>query len=399
MPVPTPFHPRTTQLCKSLLWKDWAGYYAVRSYDTYPDREYFAIRHSAGLIDVTPLFKYEVKGPDAASFLTHITVRNIRKLKPNQVAYCCWCDDDGKMIDDGTVARLEEDYFRVTSTEPNLAWFQRFTRGYDVAIEDSTDKLAALSLQGPNSRAILEETCGSHIASLKYFYLTRGKIDGVNVFVSRTGYTGDLGYEIWVDSGDALRLYDAVLSGGQPFGLLPAGLDAMDVTRIEAGFILNGVDYFNANHCVIERRKSTPYELGLGWMVNLKKGPFNGAAALRKEKVEGSKRVLVAIETDWDEFERIHDEFGLPPELSTAAWRDPRPVYDEAGRQAGYATSGAWSPTLKRNLALVTVQPTYQEIGTKLRFEVTIEYERRTIAATVVKKPCFDPERKRAQCA
>lgn len=395
MPVPTPFHPRTSQLCTSLLWKDWAGYYAVRSYDTYVEREYFAIRHTAGLIDVTPLFKYDVSGPDAAAFLSQILTRNAAKLKVGQVAYSCWCNKDGKVVDDGTVARLQDTYFRVTSAEPSLAWFERFTRGYDVTILDSSELIAALSIQGPSSRSVLNRVSETSIDDLRYFWVLASKIAGVDVQISRTGYTGDLGYEVWVRNEGALKVYDAIRDVGTDFGLLPVGLDAMDITRIEAGYILKGVDYYNANHCLIDERMSTPYELGLGWLVHLKRGPFNGHRALRHEKTHGPKRVLVGIETDWDEHEAMFAQLNLPIEIATAAWRVPVPVYDEDGAQIGYANSGTWSPALKKNLALATVPPAYEKPGTRVKFEVTVEYRRRLVTATVVNKPFFDPERKR----
>ena len=395
MPVPTPFHPRTSVQCKSLLWKDWAGYYAVRAYDTYVEREYFAIRHAAGLIDVTPLFKYEVFGPEAAAFLSKIMVRNVEKLKLGRVAYTCWCNEKGKVVDDGTVSRLDESYYRVTAAEPALAWLQRFSRGYDVKIEDSSEHIGALSLQGPNSRNILNAISEDSVSDLGYFRVMQSRIDGTEVHISRTGYTGDLGFEIWVKKANALAVWDAIVAGGRDFGVMPAGLDAMDMTRIEAGYILKGVDYFNANHCMIESRKSTPYEVGLGWLVHLKRGPFNGHEALRHEKKRGPKRVLVGLQTDWDEHERLFVELGLPIEISTAAWRTSVPVYGHSGQQVGYATSGTWSPVLKKNLVLATVLPRYEKPGNKLKFEVTVEHRRRTVTATVVKRPFFDPERKR----
>jgi aminomethyltransferase len=259
MPIPSPFHTRTSELCTSLLWKDWGGYYAVRSYDTYLEREYFAFRHAAGMIDVTPLFKYEVHGPDAAAFLSRVMVKNIAKLEVGQVTYICWCDDMGKVVDDGTVSRLDETYFRVTAAEPSLAWFHRYARGYDVTIEDSTERLAALSIQGPNSREILKRASDADLDTLGFFRLTRAKLDDLDVIISRTGYTGDLGYEVWIPSEQAVGLWDALIDAGKGYGLEPAGLDALDITRVEAGFIMNGVDYYSANHCLIESRKSTPY--------------------------------------------------------------------------------------------------------------------------------------------
>ena len=258
MPIATPFHPRTLASCTSLLYKDWAGYYAVRSYDTTHDREYFAFRHGCGLIDVTPLYKYDVRGKDAARYLARIMVRDIRKLKPGQVMYVCWCDDQGHMIDDGTVSRLGDDHYRVTSSEPAWHWLVRTSRGMQIALEDVSDGIAALSIQGPTSRDTVDAACGGEVRELKFFRLANTRIDAAKVIVSRTGYTGDLGYEIWMKNEDALPVYDAVVRAGRGHGLEPAGLDAMDVTRVEAGFILNGVDYYSALRCLIPTRKSTP---------------------------------------------------------------------------------------------------------------------------------------------
>ena len=341
MPIATPFHERTLQCCTSLLYKDWAGYHAVRSYDTYPEREYFAFRHTAGLVDVTPLFKYEVYGKDAAALLSRIMVRNIGKLKLGRVAYTCWCDDAGKVIDDGTVSRLDEDYYRVTSTEPNLSWFYRFSRGCRVTIEDSSRQLGALAIQGPSSRDILQEVTNGGLGQLDYFAVKQAQIEGCRVYVSRTGYTGDLGYEVWIENENAIQIWDALIKIGHRYGMLPAGLDAMDITRIEAGFVLNGVDYFNANHCMIKSRKSTPFELGFGWMVKVKRGPFNGRDALALEKLVGPGRNLVGLDLDYEEHEALFARHGLPPEICPEAWRDSVPVYDDSGMQVGYATSGA----------------------------------------------------------
>lgn len=397
MPVPTMFHSRTSRLCTSLNWKDWGGYYSVRSYDTHHEPEYFAIRHSAGLIDVTPLFKYEVYGPDAAAFLSRLTVKNISKLKVGRVTYLCWCDDDGKVVDDGTISRLDEDYYRLTAAEPSLSWIRRFARGYDVAIEDSTDRIGALALQGPNSREILRRVTDADMDALKFFGTVRCLLDGATVQLSRTGYTGDLGYEVWVDRKDAEHVYDALISAGGDYGLLPAGLDAMDVTRVEAGFIMNGVDYFSAQHCLTERRKASPFELGLGWTVQVDRGPFVGQDALRREKEAGSKRRFVGLDISWTEVEEVFAGYGLPPELPVSAWRDGRPVYDRENRWIGQATSGAWSPTLKKNLALAQLESAFAEEGTVVKIEITAEYRRHSVTATVASPPFFNPPRKRAK--
>ncbi len=403
MPVPSPLHPRTSALCTSLLWKEWAGYFAVRSYDAYHEREYFAMRHAAGLMDVTPLFKYDVRGRDARAFLSYVTTRDVAKLKHEQVAYGCWCDEAGKLLDDGTIWRLDDDHFRVTSAEPNLRWFQQNAGDFDVSIEDVTDRIAAISVQGPRSRDVLKQVCNADLDALKFFRLTRYRIDGgersgggFDAIVTRTGYTGDLGYEVWVDNAHALALWDAVFEAGRPFGLLPAGLDALDNCRVEAGFILNGVDYFSANKCLIEARKSSPFEAGLGWTVQLDRDEFIGQRPLRQERERGSAWSFVGLEIDWEEFESLHEAVGLPPAVCSHAWRDAVPVYSTGGHQVGQATSGSWSPMLKKNLALATVRSEYAAEGTVLRKEVTVEYVRHAVKATVVKKPFFDPPRKKA---
>jgi aminomethyltransferase len=381
-----------------MLWKEWAGYFAVRAYDMYHEREYFAFRHAAGLLDVTPLFKYDVRGRDAAAFLSFVMTRDCAKLKLGQVAYGCWCDERGKLLDDGTIWRLEEHWFRVTSAEPNLRWFIENTHGFDVSIEDISDRVAAVSVQGPRSRDVLKAVVGGvDFDGLKFFRMASGRVNGFEVMVTRTGYTGDLGYEVWVENAHALKLWDALMEGGRPVGLLPAGLDALDNTRVEAGFVLSGVDYFPANRCLIESRKSSPFEAGLGWTVQLDRDEFIGRDALAAEKARGSPWSFVGLEVDWDEFARLHEAVGLPPAVCSHAWRDAVPVYSGGGgEQVGQATSGSWSPILKRNLALATVRSEFAAEGTILKMEVTVEYVRHAVKATVVRRPFFDPERKKA---
>jgi aminomethyltransferase len=379
-----------------MLWKEWAGHYAVCSFDVGHEREYFAIRHAAGLIDVSPLKKYEIRGRDAAPFLARVMVRDIRKLRVGRVVYLCWCDDDGKVLDDGTVSRLDDQHYRVTANGPALGWLERLAAPFDVEIEDSSERIGALALQGPMSREILKSVCDTDLDDLGFFRISDTTIDGTRVELSRTGYTGDLGYEIWVERDGALGVWDAVMAAGKPFRVEPAGLSAMDVARIEAGFILNGVDYFSAHHCLVDSRKSTPFEIGLGWTVKLDREPFVGHTALRREKESGSAWALVGLEYDWDEYEALYAEVGLPPQVPGGAWRAGVPVYDGGGAQIGQATSGAWSPLLKKNLALASVRSEHAEVGKTLSVEVTVEYRRRRVSATVVRTPFFDPERKRA---
>jgi len=395
MPVPTPFHERTSALCTSLLYKEWAGYYAVKSYDTSLEREYFAIRHSAGLLDVTALYKYEVRGRDAGAFLSHVMVKDLRALKPGRVTYLCWCDDDGKVVDDGTVTRLAEERYRVTAAEPSFTWLRRQARGFAVTIEDVSSELGTLALQGPRARDILKDAArGIDMDGLKFFAAAPASIAGVDVHITRTGYTGDLGYEVWVPAHGALAVYDQIMRAGHPHRIEPAGLDALDLTRVEAGFIMNGVDYHSAHQVPLESRKSTPFELGLAWTVQLDREPFIGQAALVAEKQRGPARALVGLVYDWDEYEALFAAIGLGPSVPLGTCRDPVPVYDDGG-QVGRASSRAWSPILKKYLALATVQARCAAPGTRLRIEVTVEYERKQIAATVTPTPFFDPPRKK----
>ena len=396
MPFPTPFHPRTLSLCTSLFWKEWAGYHAVRSYDTCHEREYFALRHAAGMIDVSPLYKYELRGPDAGAVLDRIMARPVGGLQPGRVLYVSWCDERGKLLDDGTVARLEENHFRVTAAEPSLAWFLRCAGGSRVEIVESTASLAALALQGPCSRDILRQVVDFDVDRMRFFRVRRCRIAGVEGWVSRTGYTGDLGFELWVQRDSALTLWDAVAEAGIPYRLVPVGLDALDVARVEAGFVMNGVDYFSANRCLVESRMSSPFEAGLGWTVRLDRGPFIGQRALRVEAQRGAAYALVGLRYDWAAYEALFAEHGLPPEVHPGAWRTPVPVFDGDGRQVGYATSGTWSPLLKSNLALATLEAERGLGAARLEIEVTVEFRRRRVPVTISRTPFYDPPAKRS---
>jgi aminomethyltransferase len=396
MPVTTPFHSRTAALNHHLGWKEWAGFFAVTSYEATPEREYNAIRQAAGLLDVSPLFKYRVSGRDARALVDRVVTRDMAKVATGQVVYTSWCDGAGKVIDDGTVARLEDDVYRWTAAEPNLRWITLNGAGLDVRVEDVSEKTAAVALQGPTSRAILAACAeGGDVASLKYFRLTRARIGGVAVEITRTGYTGDLGYEIWMDAADAPRVWDALMAAGAPYDITPIGLLALDMARIEAGLILLDVDYVGAKKALIDSQRYTPYEIGLGRLVADSKAPFVGQAALRRERETGPARQLVGLDVDWDDLERLHDEAGLPPQLPATASRLSLPVYD-GERQVGKATSQTWSPTLKKLIALGTVASNVSAPGTKLHMEFTVDHQRRRVIVTVAPLPFFDPPRKRA---
>ncbi|HET7038496.1 MAG TPA: aminomethyltransferase family protein, partial [Gemmatimonadales bacterium] len=380
---------------RAQTWRRWAGHQVASAYDPQPDREYAAIRNAAALIDVSPLYKYLITGRHAARLLDRVVTRDVSAAAVGQVLYTPWCDAAGKVIDDGTVARLDETGFRLTSAEPNLRWLEMNASGLDVRVEDASGTTAALAVQGPNARAVLQDLADADLAPLRYFRITRANLAKIPVTVSRTGYTGDLGYEVWVDAARALPLWDALIEAGTKWGLTPCGLLALDVARIEAGLILLDVDYVPANRAMIEAQKSSPYELNLGWAVKLEKAAFVGRAALAAEAARPPGWRLVGLETDWDGLEALFAAVGLPPRLPSAAWRTSVPVYDERD-QVGYATSGCWSPLLKKSLALAHVEASFARPGTELSIEVTVEHRRRRAPARVTAVPFFDPERKRA---
>ncbi|MBI5963207.1 MAG: aminomethyl transferase family protein [Chloroflexi bacterium] len=395
----TPFHERTSALCQPQNWRKWAGYFVVGSYEHTIDREYWAIRNAAGLIDVTPLMKYMLKGKDAANLLHRVTTRDIQKMSVGQVYYTGWCDDEGKMIDDGTVARLDETTFRLTAAEPNLRWLMMNAVGLDVEISEVSDSVASLSLQGPNSRVILNRVCESNLDGLKYFRLMKNKLDGVEVAISRTGYTGDLGYEIWMDAKDAIKVWDALMEAGQDYGITPVGILALDMARVEAGLFMLDVDYTSSGHAWIESQKSSPFELGLDWTVALDKpGYFVGRKALEKDaevmRREGSSWKLVGIEIDWVGMEELYAEVGLPPQIPGTAIRASMPIM-VGNVQVGYASTASWSPLLKKYIALAHLQKPYYELGTDVRMEITVEHQHKHAPAKVVKLPFYDPEWKK----
>lgn len=395
MPVGTAFHERTLALCHSLNYREWSGYYTVSVYEVHHEHEYNAIRNASALIDISPLYKYLVTGRDAAKLVNRVITRDINKVKVGQVIYCCWCDEHGKVIDDGTITRLEENKFRWTAADPSLRWFRQNGLNMDVQIEDISEKTAALALQGPTSGKLLKSVAEADIANLKYFRMTRGKIAGVPVDISRTGYTGDLGYEIWVPWNDAVKVWDALTEKGKAFDLHAAGMLALDVARIEAGLLLIEVDYTSSKKALIPSQKFSPYELGFGKMVHLDKENFIGRSALIEDNRHGVARQLVGLEVNWPEVEALYDKFGLAPQAPSQASRVAVPVY-LGEKHVGKATSTTWSPLLKKMIALGSLETAHAALGTKVQMEITIEAIRLKVGATVVPTPFFNPPRKTA---
>lgn len=398
MPNPTPFHPRTSALCESMAWRQWSGYHSVSNYHDFLQPEYAAIRHSAALIDVSPLYKYRVEGPGALGLTNRVITHNAAKMAVDQVIYTPWCDADGKVRQEGTVFRLGESSFQFNAVEPMLGWLHQNAPGFDVEIVDESTRYGALSLQGPHARKILEAvSTRADLAALGFFRMARAEIAGVEVVISRTGYTGDLGYELWIEADGALAVWDALISGGEPFHIRPCGLAAMDISRVEAGFVLISIDYISSETSLVEADKSSPYELGLGWAVKLKKGPFVGRRALMEEKKRGSAWKLVGLEIDWDPLEKMYVDEGLMPDLPHTVDRSPVPLYaGVSGPQIGQVTSRVWSTLLKKYIALASIETRYAALGSQVAMEVTVRFSRRRAPARIVSPSFYRPDRLRA---
>lgn len=390
----TPLHSRTSALMQANQWRRWAGYCVASSYEMTHDREYYAIRNACVLLDVSPMCKYSIKGADALKFLNRLVTRDVSKISVGGMLYTPWCDSRGKILDDGTIAQLGENEYRLTSAEPNMRWLQDNAVGMQVEIFDVSDKIASMSLQGPRSRELLMTLCNAPLGGVKYYEFVNTKIAGVDVMISRTGYTGDLGFELWVDAAKAEKVWDAVVEAGKAFALQPAGIWALDVARIEAGLIMLDIDYTPANKAMTDGQTSTPIELGLNWAISWKKGNFVGRKALLAEKENGSTIQFVGLEIDHKEFERQHHELGLTVPYPFMAWRAVIPLYVD-GSQVGYATSGVWSPTLKKYLAFGHVQPKYAQPGSVVTIDLTVDRYRRPFNAKVTKLPFFNPPRKK----
>ena len=401
MSVGTAFHPRTTALNVKQQWREWSGYFASSVYADAHDIEYNAIREAAALIDVSPLYKYRVTGADALRLVDRVITRDATKIAVGQVVYTPWCDDHGKVIDDGTVHRLAEQDYRWTAADPQFRWLSLNSRGLSVAIDDESESVASVALQGPLSRAVLEAATGKPFGDLRYFRRTASKVragrSSIPVDVSRTGYTGDLGYELWVAADRAPDLWDALMKAGKPYGIRPAGMLALDVVRLEAGLILLEVDYTSSRHALNPEQNYSPFEIGLGRLVTFDKADYVGKLALEREhKRGGPPRRLVGLGIEWAGIESTFASHDLPPAISAAVDRTPGPVFAPRGGQIGKLTSHGWSPILKEAIGLASVPAAYERPGTRVEIEWTVEGKRHRIPAVVTELPFLDLERKRA---
>jgi aminomethyltransferase len=379
----SPFYPRQAEIDRLNRWHEWKGYSSADGfYDT--ALEYFATRNSAGVFDITPMTKYRITGPDALDFLDRLVTRNMRKIKPGRVAYAVWCDDGGHVIDDGTIFHLQEGEYRLCSQERHMAWFKAAAIGMDVTIVDETEEICGLALQGPTSFSILKELGLSGIDQLRPFGLANYDFNGTDIMVSRTGFTGDLGYELWTTNDRAIELWDALFAAGEHFGIMAMGTEALEHARIEAGFLAPFEEFLPAHTTVRSGRARSPLELGLEWLVDFSKPCFNGRRALLEEKKNGSTWRLVKLDIEGNK--EAHQAFIFPKQ--------------NGGKECGFVTSAMWSPVCKQNIALGTVRTPHGNVGDQLWVEIYYQREmhwsRVMAEATVVDKPFWDPPRKRS---
>ena len=395
----TPFHPRTSAVNSTGLWSHWAGYLAADKYQMSDKFEYFAIRNSAAVIDTSPLYKYRISGPDAERYLTGVLVRDIRKCRPGQAHYTAWCDDEGWVIEDGVILRLSEDEFLLTAAEPNLAYLDGLVSGMSVEIEDVSEGYGALALQGPYAKEILGQLA-PEVEDVGYFHLTPAKIGKAAVTISRTGYTGDLGYEIWVDADDAVDLWDRLFEVAGAYGVIPAGQNALLISRIEAGLILIDVDFHSARYAWNDDQRATPHELNMGWMLRDLESDvraFIGRRAIEREVAEGSSRWrTVGIVVDWEHWAKTHNDRGLVTPKDHTPEHGGMMLYDEDIERIGYTPSFVYSPVLQNHIGIARVRPEHADVGTKVGLEVTIDHRYEIVDSHVTRLPFYNPPRKTA---
>ncbi|MGD1877770.1 MAG: aminomethyltransferase family protein [Kiloniellaceae bacterium] len=377
--APSPFDARLRPLNLHQDWMPWAGYLSARRFDSV-EAEYFAIRNQATLFDISPMHKYRVTGPDAERVMNRLMTRDVRKLKPGRVGYSLWCDEDGYVIDDGTLFRFGDDDFRLCCQEPQYAWLLDIAWGFDVQVHEESDEIAGLSLQGPTSFAVLEAAGLGQLATLKPFDVV--KVDD-DLTVSRTGFTGDLGYELWVPAEKALALWDRIWAAGHDFGLRPIGYAALDLARTEAGFVVCGVDFKSIHTALRPSRGRTPFELGADRLVDFSKGPFNGRRALLKHAKDGPRYQLVGLEIEGNK--APHSAY----------------VYHRKKTEAGHITSTLWSPTCKRNIALAMLKAPYGvdvtgDLWVEIYHDKEGKWERIMAPAWIAERPFFRHTRRAA---
>ena len=395
----SPFHERTNALNETQLWSHWSGYLAADRYQMSDKMEYFAVRNAAGLFDSSPLYKYRIHGKDAEAFLAGVLARDIRQCPPGHAQYTCWLDDRGFVIEDGVILHTAKDEYLLTSAEPNFAYFADRIGRHDVTIEEVSDEIGTLAIQGPRSRDLLKKLV-PQMEKIPYFGVAKGEIGGAGVTVSRTGYSGDLGYEIWVETPDALHVWDTLWDAVAGHGVLPFGLAALYMLRIEAGLLLLEADFDSSRFAWNDAHRSTPIELGWSWMfkgLEADDRPFIGRRALEREIAEKTSRWnMRGLIVDWQDYDRVYNDAGLIPPKDHAPVVEDWMVYDDDYQRVGYATSFMYSPMLQRHIAIARVRPDMARLGTKVNLEFTVDHHYEQVAAHVARLPLYNPERKTA---
>ena len=395
----TPFHERTSALNETQLWSHWSGHLAADRYQMSDKFEYFAVRNAAGIFDTSPLFKYRITGKDVEAFLGGVLARDIRACQPGSAQYTCWLDDRGFVIEDGVILRPGKNEFLLTSAEPNYAYFADRIGRFDVQIEDVSREIGTLAFQGPRSRNLLKQLV-PQMEHIPYFGVAKGEIGGAGVTVSRTGYSGDLGYEIWIDTPDALHVWDTLWDSIEGQGVLPFGLAALYMLRIEAGLLLLEADFDSSRYAWNDAHRSTPIELGWAWMFRDLKNDdraFIGRKALEKEIADKTSRwAMRGLVVDWRDYDRVYNDAGLIPPKDHAPVVEDWMLYDDDYERVGYATSFMYSPMLQRHIAIARVRPDFAAFGTKVNLEFTVDHHYEQVAAHVARLPLYNPERKTA---
>ena len=397
MVMTTPFHPRLAELNTAHMWSHWAGYLSASQYTTAPKHEYFGVRNAVGIFDASPLYKYAISGRDAERFLGGILARDVRALRPGRAQYTVWCDDGGYLLEDGVVFRHSANDFLLTAAEPNLSFLQNLVGSLDVSVEEVSADYAVLAVQGKLARAALAPLA-PEVDELRYFAHTHTKIAGSELTISRTGFTGDLGFELMVPADNALPVFDAVWDAGQGHRMRPFGDQVLNALRIEAGLPLIGTEFTSSRYAFNDHERFTPDELGLGWLlkdIDDETRPFVGRRAIRAERASHSPRwVTVGVVVDWAAYDALfYDADLIPPKDGPpAAWETM--LYDPAGERAGYATSYVYSPMLQTHIGIARVRPDLAAPGTPIAVEQTVNHVYTTVPGSVTTLPFFNPERK-----
>lgn len=403
MPKITPFHECLAPYNETGIWKHWSGYLVAPRYQYSTTAEYYAIRNSVAVLDTSPLFKYRITGPDSVRFIQTAMARDIMQCQVGSAQYTCWCNRDGFVLQDGVILRVEENEFWLTAAEASLRYFRSMASELSlpgVEVEDLTDQFGILALQGPHAYEVLSQLT-DEVGGLKYFELTRTTVAGSPCLVSRTGFTGDLGYELWIPADQAEQVWQALMKVGEGHNITPLGLEALKMARVEAGLLLLDADFKSARFAWVDEQRESPVELGWSWMFRkLAEDPreFIGRAAIERQIKERSNRwQTVGLRIDWHDYERVHLEAGIMPPKHDLYCESTRSIYRRGGAEwdyAGYATSFLFSSLLKTPIAIAKLPNELAKPGTEVDLEISVIRKPRNVRAQVVRMPFFNPSRK-----